>query len=58
MNKIEGSNNLVVVFTTESNSESASKLAQALLQDKLVACVSFNQISSLPRRNLNYFQID
>ena len=40
---------LVLVLTTEANAESAQKLAEALLQRHLVACVSIHPVQSFYR---------
>lgn len=40
---------LVLVFTTEANSQAAIGLAEALLEKGLVACVSWMPVSSLYR---------
>jgi len=38
---------LMIVLTTEANSENAEVLAEKILRKKLAACISFHQIESM-----------
>ena len=46
MSKIESFQNIYIVFTTESNQENAKLIANLLLKERLIACVTFNKIES------------
>tara|TARA_Y100001968_G_scaffold243011_1_gene226754 strand:+ start:1725 stop:2081 length:357 start_codon:yes stop_codon:yes gene_type:complete len=37
---------IIIVLTTEADSEKASRLANILLSNRVAACISFNQIKS------------
>ena len=47
MTEISLDTNLFIVLTTESNYENAHKLAKALLESKLAACISLKELNSL-----------
>ena len=47
MHKLESEKSMMLILTTEGDHNKANKLAYVLLKNKLVACVSFNEIKSL-----------
>ncbi len=44
---ISSEENLIIVLTTEANTELAESLARKILEKKIAACISFKQVNSI-----------